>query len=263
MEVKIQNLTKIFQDKKVLDGISLTIKDGEKVAFIGLSGSGKTTLLRCINGFVEPNTGEVILNDERIDFSNKKATKKARKKIAMVYQLFNLVERTSVLHNVLTGSLGKEKGVVEAITTSLGMFKKSDKKKAMDILEFVKLDDKAHSRVDRLSGGQKQRVAIARGLMQNPKILLADEPTANLDVVTGKKILKLFNKINKAEKITIITVIHHLESITDKYFDRVVALKNGLIIFDGKPHEMNDTIIAEIYGEEHLESDDEEREDND
>lgn len=257
MKIEIKNLSKTFGEQKVLDNINLTIKQGQKVAFIGLSGSGKTTLMRCINGFVTPDSGDIFVDGKIIDYTSKRQVKDLRVKVAMVYQLFNLIERTTVLHNVLTGTLGKKRNLAENVAVSIGFFKKSDKKKAKDILEFVKLADKYDERVDSLSGGQKQRVAIARALMQQPRILLADEPTANLDIKTGKKILKLFSKINEKEHITTITVIHQLDLISEKYFDRVVGLSNGKLIFDGHPQELTHEILTSIYGDLESSEDDE------
>ncbi len=258
MKIEIKNLSKTFGEQKVLDNINLTIKQGQKVAFIGLSGSGKTTLMRSINGFVTPDSGDILVDGKKINYTSKKQVKELRAKVAMVYQLFNLIERTTVLHNVLTGTLGKKRNLAENVVVSIGFFKKSDKKKAKDILEFVKLADKHDERVDSLSGGQKQRVAIARALMQEPKILLADEPTANLDIKTGKKILKLFSKINEKEHTTTITVIHQLELINEMYFDRVVGLSNGKLIFDGHPKELTHEILTSIYGDLESSEDDEE-----
>ena len=258
MKIEIKNLSKTFGEQKVLDNINLTIKQGQKVAFIGLSGSGKTTLMRSINGFVTPDSGDILVDGKKIDYTSKRQVKELRVKVAMVYQLFNLIERTTVLHNVLTGTLGKKRNLAENVAVSIGFFKKSDKKKAKDILEFVKLADKHDERVDSLSGGQKQRVAIARALMQEPKILLADEPTANLDIKTGKKILKLFSKINEKEHTTTITVIHQLELINEMYFDRVVGLSNGKLIFDGHPKELTHEILTSIYGDLESSEDDEE-----
>jgi phosphonate transport system ATP-binding protein len=258
MKIEIKNLSKTFGEQKVLDSINLTIKQGQKVAFIGLSGSGKTTLMRSINGFVTPDSGDIFVGGKKINYTSKKIVKELRAKVAMVYQLFNLIERTTVLHNVLTGTLGKKRNLAESVAVSMGFFKESDKKKAKDILEFVKLADKHDERVDSLSGGQKQRVAIARALMQEPKILLADEPTANLDIKTGKKILKLFAKINEKEHTTTITVIHQLELISEKYFDRVIGLSHGKLIFDGHPSELTHEILTSIYGDLESSEDDEE-----
>lgn len=258
MKIQIKNLSKTFGEQKVLDTINLTITRGQKVAFIGLSGSGKTTLLRSINGFVTPDCGDILINGKKIDYNSKKDVKELRKKVAMVYQLFNLIERTTVLHNTLTGTLGQKRDLPESLAVGLGFFKKSDKKKAKDILEFVKLADKYDERVDSLSGGQKQRVAIARALMQNPEILLADEPTANLDIKTGKKILKLFSRINEKEHVTTITVIHQLELISAKYFDRVIGLCGGKLLFDGHPNELTHEILTSIYGDLESSEDDEE-----
>lgn len=242
----IENLRKRFNGRNVLDGVNLSVRTGEAVALIGPSGSGKTTLIRTINGFVVPDSGKVLVGGKVINYSNKESLRQMRKKIGMIYQLFNLVERISVLDNVMTGALGRLDRGIDLISSTLGIFNKKEREKAMELLKFVGIEDKAFERVDRLSGGQKQRVAIARALMQDPEVLLADEPIANLDPKTSRKILELLSKINMEKDITIICVLHHLDTVKDN-FNRVVALKNGRVCFDEETNRLSKKHIHNIY----------------
>jgi len=244
--VRIENVKKQFNGKLVLAGVNMSIKKGEAVALIGSSGSGKTTLIRSINGFVVPDSGKVIVGGEEINYRDKRSLRQIRKKVGMIYQLFNLVERTSAIENVLAGALGRPDKGFNLIASTIGLYPKKERDKAMELLKFVGLEDKAFERVDRLSGGQKQRVAIARALMQDPELLLADEPIANLDPKASKKIIDLLLKIHREKGITVICVIHHLDAVKDN-FNRVLALKKGKIYFDGKPSDLNHTKIKEIY----------------
>lgn len=244
--VRIENLRKRFNGRDVLDGVNISVRRGEAVALIGSSGSGKTTLIRTVNGFVAPDSGKVIVGGKEINFKNKESMRQMRKKIGMIYQLFNLVERTSAIENVMAGALGRLGAGFNLISSTIGFFHKKERDKAMELLKFVGIEDKAFERVDRLSGGQKQRVAIARALMQDPELLLADEPIANLDPKTSRKILELLLRINMEKGITMICVLHHLDTVKDN-FNRVVALKNGSICFDGETHTLTHGYIHDIY----------------
>jgi phosphonate transport system ATP-binding protein len=244
--IRVANLKKFFNGHEVLRGINLQVKKGEAVALIGPSGSGKTTLIRTINGFVVPDAGTITVNGREITFRNRESLRQSRKKIGMIYQLFNLVERTSAEVNVITGALGRLDRGISLLSSTVGFFSRSEREKARELLSFVGLEDKAGERVDRLSGGQKQRVAIARALMQEPEVLLADEPVANLDPKASRKIMELLLRINQEKKLTLITVLHHLDCVRD-HFDRVVALKEGAICFDAHTRNLNDHHLQDIY----------------
>ena len=244
--IKIKSYSKKFKDHVVLSDINISIREGENTVLIGASGSGKTTLVRSINGMVVPDSGEVYVGDEQIQFKDKKALRDKRKHIGMIYQHFNLVERTTALHNVLTGALGRLDTGMDLFRSTLGFFEKRDKEKAREMLSFVKIESMHDRRVDKLSGGEKQRVAIARAMMQEPRVMLADEPTANLDPETSKNIIKLLLKVNKEKKVTLVAVLHDVDTARN-YFDRVIALRNGRVYFDGKTGDLKDSCINEIY----------------
>ena len=245
--VRCENVMKQYNGKMVLNDVNMYVRKGEVIALIGPSGSGKTTLLRTLNGFAVPDSGNVFINGEKINYKDKESLRQLRKKIGMIYQLFNLVERTSAIVNVMAGALGRLDKGIHLIYSTIGLFNKKERTKAMELLKFVGIEDKAFERVDRLSGGQKQRVAIARALMQDPELILADEPIANLDPKTSERILELLLRINQEKNITLICVLHHLDMVKD-YFNRVVALKDGSICFDGNIKTFSQREASEIYG---------------
>jgi phosphonate transport system ATP-binding protein len=230
-----------------VDDLSLTIRDGEFVVLIGLSGSGKSTLLRCINRLIEPTSGRVLLDNIDITAAKASELRKIRRNIGMIFQQFNLVRRSSVLTNVLTGRLGYQ----SPWQSTLRHFGDDDYRRALINLDRVGLRDRAHQRSDRLSGGQQQRVGIARALMQEPKIMLADEPVASLDPATSHSVLKYLQQINR-DGMTVICSLHFL-SLARAYGTRVVALKGGRLMFDGLPSEIDERRFKEIYGEEAVE----------
>jgi phosphonate transport system ATP-binding protein len=246
--IKIKEYSKQYKDHVVLKDININIREGENVVLIGASGSGKTTLVRSINGMVTPDSGEVLVDNEKIHFKDRNALRNNRKHIGMIYQGFNLVERTTALHNVLTGALGRLDKGMDLLKSTLGFFMKNEKEKAREMLSFVKIEDKHDRRVDKLSGGEKQRVAIARALMQEPRVLLADEPIANLDPESARTIIKLLLKINKEKKVTVVTVLHDVE--TARGFDRIIALRKSKVFFDGKPEKLSNSDIQAIYDAE-------------
>jgi phosphonate transport system ATP-binding protein len=232
---------------RALDDVSLEVRDGEFVVLIGLSGSGKSTLLRCINRLVEPTSGRILIDDEDITAARGSDLRKIRRGIGMIFQQFNLVKRSTVLTNVLTGRLG----YVSQWQALLAHFGEDDYRRALANLERVGLRDRAHQRADRLSGGQQQRVAIARALMQEPKIMLADEPVASLDPATSHSVLKYLQQINR-DGMTVICSLHFL-SLARTYATRVIALKAGRLMFDGKPSEIDERRFQAIYGEDAVE----------
>lgn len=249
MILKVKDLHKIYDNgTHALKGINFEVEEGEFLIIIGLSGSGKSTLLRCINRLIEPTSGTISFLNKDITHIKGEQLRKVKSQIGMVFQQFNLIKRRTVLTNVLTGRLG-----------SLGTFeslleKFSDKvyEDAYDNLETVGIREKANIRADSLSGGQQQRVAIARSLMQNPKLLLADEPVASLDPATSNSIMQYFEKINKERGTTVICNLHFL-SLVRRYATRVIALKAGEIVYQGLPAEINESWFKTIYGEDAVE----------
>lgn len=244
--LRVEHLHKVYPNGTVaLKDVSFQVDDGEFLAVIGLSGSGKSTLLRCINRLIEPTSGKVIWND--IDVTALPATelRNIRRQIGMVFQQFNLVKRSSVLVNVLSGRLG----YVSPYQSLLNYFSPADYRLAMENLEQLGLAEKAHMRADSLSGGQQQRVGIARALMQEPKLVLADEPVASLDPVLAHSILKYLEQMNKERKITVLCSLHFLD-LVHRYATRAIALKDGKLVFEGLPKEIDDNQFKAIYGQE-------------
>ena len=244
--LRIEHLTKVYPNgTRALREVSIEIPTGQFVAVIGLSGSGKSTLLRCINRLIEPTSGRVWLDDVEITAASPAELRRIRRRIAMVFQHFNLVRRSRVLTNVLSGRLG----YAASIPTLFHRFSREDLALARENLVRVGLAEKESQRADTLSGGQQQRVGIARALMQTPELILADEPVASLDPATAHTVLDHLEKMNKADGMTVLCNLHFL-SLARRYADRVVGLKAGQIVFDGLPEEIDEKRFREIYGEE-------------
>ena len=244
--LQIQNLTKVFPDGTVaLKDVSFEVQDGEFLAIIGLSGSGKSTLLRCINRLIDPTSGRVVWNGQDITAANTAELRQIRRQIGMVFQHFNLVKRSSVTTNVLTGRLG----YVNPWRSLFGRFSADDRRRAVAAMARVGIEDKADNRADQLSGGQQQRVGIARALMQEPKLMLADEPVASLDPVLSHSILRYLELLNQQDHITVLCSLHFLD-LVHRYATRVVGLKGGELVFDGLPSELTPAKFKEVYGEE-------------
>lgn len=242
--LRIENLTKIYTGGvQALTNVSFDVPKGQFLAVIGLSGSGKSTLLRCINRLIEPTSGTIIWNDIDVTAASDEELRRIRRKIGMVFQHFNLVHRSSVLTNILAGRLG----YVNPAWSLLNRFPKSDMENAYKQLERVGIADKANHRADELSGGQQQRVGIARAMMQNPDMILADEPVASLDPVLAHSIMQYLEKINKEDGVTVLCSLHFLD-LVHRYADRVVALKEGILMFDGLPKDIDDAKFKDIYG---------------
>lgn len=242
--LKIQNLTKIYDGGvQALTNVSFEVPKGQFLAVIGLSGSGKSTLLRCINRLIEPTDGKIFWNGIDVTDASDEELRHIRRKIGMVFQHFNLVHRSSVLTNVLAGRLG----YVNPAWSLVNRFPKSDMENAFKQLERVGIADKAYHRADELSGGQQQRVGVARAMMQNPEMILADEPVASLDPVLAHSIMQYLEMINKEDGVTVLCSLHFLD-LVHRYADRVVALNEGKLMFDGSPKEIDDVKFKEIYG---------------
>jgi phosphonate transport system ATP-binding protein len=244
--LEIENLTKIYEGGTLaLKKVSMTVEEGEFLVIIGLSGSGKSTLLRCINRLIEPTEGRIIWDGVDVTRLEGEELRKVRRHIGMIFQQFNLVKRSSVLTNVLSGRLG----YVSPWLSALGRFPKKDVEKALSCLERVGILDQANKRADELSGGQQQRVGIARALMQDPKLILADEPVASLDPATSHSILKYVEELNRDDGVTVLCSLHFL-SLARAYATRIIALKDGEVVFTGLPTEIDDDRFREIYGED-------------
>jgi phosphonate transport system ATP-binding protein len=244
--LKIEHLTKIYDNGvKALDDLSFEVPDRQFLVIIGLSGSGKSTLLRCINRLIEPTEGRIEWNGTDITAATDDELRLIRRRIGMIFQHFNLVKRAPVLTNVLSGRLG----YTSPMWSFINHFSAKDRRKALEKLERVGIRDKAHIRADQLSGGQQQRVGIARALMQEPELMLADEPVASLDPSTSHSVLRYLEALNKEDGITILCSLHFL-SLARAYADRIVALKAGRMEFDGLPVEIDDSRFRDIYGED-------------
>jgi len=228
-----------------LKNVSFEVPDGQFLVVIGLSGSGKSTLLRCINRLIEPTSGRILWDDIDITAASPAELRRIRRQIGMIFQQFNLVKRSSVMTNVLSGRLG----YVNPWLSILGVWPRPERERAMKALERVGIADKAYQRADALSGGQQQRVGIARALMQEPRLLLADEPVASLDPVLAHSILQYLEALNKTDGVTVICSLHFLD-LVHRYATRVIGLKDGVKVFEGLPQEIDRVRFKEIYGEE-------------
>jgi phosphonate transport system ATP-binding protein len=241
--IKLEDVTVIYNNKTLgIKDINLEIEKGEFVGIIGSSGGGKSTLLKTVNLLVKPVKGKVFIDGKEITDLDITSLRKVRREIGFVFQDYNLVERASVLNNVLMGRLG----YLSSFQSFFSLYKDSDYTLALQALEEVGLEDKVFSRADRLSGGQKQRVAIAKALCQQPQIILADEPVSNLDFKTGEIIMNYFKKINEKQKITIVINLHDV-NLALKYCHRIIALSKGQLLFDKKSGEVDDELVQKAY----------------
>lgn len=244
--LRVEKLTKVFEDGTVaLKDVSFEVEEGEFLAIIGLSGSGKSTLLRCINRLIEPTAGRVIWEGIDVTAAKGQELRRIRRQIGMVFQQFNLVKRSTVMTNVLSGRLGYANPWLSLVHR----FSAADRKRAIAALDRVGISEKATNRADQLSGGQQQRVAIARALMQEPKLMLADEPVASLDPVLSHSIMRYLELLNQQDGITVLCSLHFLD-LVHRYATRVVGLKDGEVVYDGPPDELSHQRFKEVYGEE-------------
>jgi len=247
--LRVEHLVKVYPDgTTALRDVTFTVKPGEFLVIIGLSGSGKSTLMRCINRLIEPTSGHIYIDDVDITTLSPGEMRHVRRHIGMIFQQFNLVKRSSVLMNVLSGRLG----YVPAMWSLLNYFPRPEVARAVANLERVGIPEKAHVRADQLSGGQQQRVGIARALMQEPKVILADEPVASLDPATSHSVLRYVEELNKKDGITVLCALHFL-SLARRYGTRIIALRAGEMVFDGLPADIDERRFKEIYGQEAME----------
>ena len=228
-----------------LKGVNLEVPDGQVMALIGPSGAGKSTLIRCINRLVEPTSGQVFLNGVQINALGPIQMRRARRTMGMIFQEYALVERLSVMENVLSGRLG----YVGFWRSFLRKFPQSDIDEAFRLLSRVGLDDMVDKRADELSGGQRQRVGICRALMQDPELLLVDEPTASLDPKTSRQIMRLICELCTERNLSAIINIHDV-LLAQMFAERIVGLRLGEVVYDGAPDQLTPEVLTEIYGEE-------------
>ncbi|WP_087973819.1 phosphonate ABC transporter ATP-binding protein [Oceanobacillus rekensis] len=244
--LQVEGLGKSYESEtQVLKNVNFEVKTGEFVSIIGPSGAGKSTLLRCINRMVEINEGRVLFNNLDVGTLKKKELRKLRTDIGMVFQHYNLVPRLTVIENVLHGRFGY-KTTMQGI---LGRFTEEEKEHAFFLLQKLGIEDHAYKRCDQLSGGQQQRVGICRALIQDPKLILCDEPIASLDPNSSKVIMDHLKSITTEMGITCLVNLHQVEVAQD-YSDRIIGLKQGEIVFDGMGRLLREEQINHIYGTE-------------
>ena len=248
--LRIENLEKFYPTgDHALKNVHLEIPSGQVMALIGPSGAGKSTLIRCVNRLVEPTSGQVFLGDLELTRLGSSELRRARTRMGMIFQEYALVERLSVMENVLSGRLG----YVGFWRSFFRKFPQSDIDEAFNLLERVGLDHMADKRADELSGGQRQRVGICRALIQNPDLLLVDEPTASLDPKTSRQIMRLICELCEERQLAAIINIHDV-LLAQMFARRIVGLQLGTIVYDGPPEDLNPEVLTQIYGEEDWEA---------
>jgi phosphonate transport system ATP-binding protein len=248
--LRLEALTKRYPTGDLaLQGVDLEVPDGQVVALIGPSGAGKSTLIRCINRLVEPTSGKATLNDVNLTTLSSTSLRQARRRMGMIFQEYALVERLTVMENVLSGRLG----YVGFWQSWFRKFPSEDVKEAFRLLDRVGLSEMVDKRADELSGGQRQRVGIARALIQGPELLLVDEPTASLDPKTSRQIMRLICELCTERGLAAIINIHDV-MLAQLFAERVVGLRLGEIVYDGPPTGLTTDVLTEIYGAEDWEA---------
>lgn len=241
--LQISHLGKSYDGKNfALKDVSASFKAGEFVVVIGPSGAGKSTFIRCINHMIVPSEGEIVMEGIHLEKLKGRALREQQAHIGMVFQNYNLIGRTSVIKNVLFGRLGQ----MSAFDSIFGRYSQKDIKRAMELLQEVGLGDQMDKRADALSGGQQQRVGICRAVIQNPKLLLADEPIASLDPQSAKIVMDTLANLTQQYGLTCIVNLHQVD-FAKKYATRIIGIKGGHLVYDGKPEALSDALIADIY----------------
>jgi phosphonate transport system ATP-binding protein len=244
MALVIRQLVKEYRrGQPVLRGIDLTVQGSGLTAIIGPSGTGKSTLIRCINRLVEPTSGQILLDDLVLTGLSGRALRQARRRIGMVFQEYNLVERLTVMENLLTGRLG----YTSVFNAWRRHFAQADIDHAFELLDVVGLASFANQRADMLSGGQRQRVGIARALMQQPGLLLADEPTSSLDPKTSVDIMTLLREQGRARDIPVLVNMHDVD-LARRFADRIIGMAGGQVVYDGNAAGLDNDMLSRIYG---------------
>ena len=245
--LEVKNLRAAYGERQILKGVSFSLKADDFFAIIGPSGAGKSTLIRCVNRLVEPSGGEVLFNGRDITKVAMPELREVRRNIGMIFQEFNLIERLSVIDNVLTGRLGYT-GTLRSLFRA---YTKADIEQALKLLDRVGLSEHVDKRADRLSGGQRQRVGIARALIQNPKLLLVDEPTSSLDPKIAREVMGLIREMAREFHIPVLCNIHDVDLACD-FCSHVIGLQDGIKKFDGPPAELDKRALQDIYAMEVL-----------
>lgn len=244
--LEIRSLRKRYRTgDEALKGVDLTLDAGQVLALIGPSGAGKSTLIRCINRLIEPSGGSILLDGVDLAGLRPRALRRARRTIGMIFQEFALVERLSVMENVLSGRLG----YVGFLRSAFRRFPQADVERAFELLDRVGLTGMEDKRADELSGGQRQRVGIARALIQEPALLLVDEPTASLDPKTSRQVMRLITELAAEHGIAAIVNIHDV-ALAKRFIPRIVGLRGGEVVYDGSTLGLDAARLTDIYGEE-------------
>jgi phosphonate transport system ATP-binding protein len=247
LSLNAEDVRKRFADGTVaLDGVDLDVKPGERVVLLGPNGSGKSTLLRCVVGLEEATAGRILVGGVEVTSARGGRLREVRRKVGFVFQAFNLVGNLSAFHNVLQGSLGRSRGPWCWFPATAPA---EERERVMRCLERVGLERFAARRADALSGGQQQKLALARMLMQDPQMILADEPVANLDPKAGREVMDLMWELARERGLTIVCTLHQLD-LARRYGDRLVGLHNGRLVLDGRPQDLDDEVLGQLYGEE-------------
>jgi len=245
--LELQALTRRFGATTAVDGVSLAVPAGQMLGIIGRSGAGKSTLLRLVNRLIEPSAGRILAEGRDVTALRGRALRAWRRDCAMVFQQFNLVQRLDVLTNALVGRLAHQHGLRRAMILLAGAFSAEERAMALAALDRFGLAEVALQRAETLSGGQQQRVALCRALLQEPRLILADEPIASLDPMNARGVMDALRAVNRDDGITVLVNLHHLDTARE-YCDRILAMQAGRVVFDGPPEALDAARVRAIYG---------------